>query len=329
VRRRPERGAAGRAVLLCLLCLLLLPAVAAPAAAQGEALSAAAFVQRLEDARALAAEAEAAPSPARMEEVRSRLGLPVEVRLPDGRQVAVARDPVLDALEGTEAADFGAAAAHVSALSASVGRALAAPPLEPGAIEEALERAYRGVRTEPSWPERVELWVQERIDRIVEWIRARIEADPRAWEVVQWVVLGLGAVVVVAVTLRVARQVGLVPAGDRTLTGEPVQPVDWARAAEEALARGEAREAVRALYRLVVEILTERELVPNLPSLTPAECRTAVRRQAARVPGGNPGLMAAVDRATAAFEHVVYGRMPATPADVEALRAAERAARAA
>ena len=325
MRRRPERRIARQTALLCLLLL----AIAAPASAQAEVLTADAFVQRLEHARALAVEAAGAPSPERMDEVRARLGLPVEVRLGDGRRVDVAGAPVLDALEGTEGADFTAAAAHLSALAAAVRPALAAPPLDGRAVEEALEQAYRGVRTEPSWAERIGLWVQERIDRTVAWIRARIEDAPGAWEVVKWVVLGLGALLVVAVTLRVARQVGLVPGGDRTPAGEPVEPVDWARAAEEALARGEAREAVRALYRLIVEILTERGLVPNLPSLTPAECRTAVRRQAARDPAATAELLAAVDRATGAFERVVYGRVPASPADVEALRAAERAARVA
>ncbi|MGH2689299.1 MAG: hypothetical protein ACRDKW_10905, partial [Actinomycetota bacterium] len=110
--RSREGAAVASTALLCLLVL----ALAAPAAAQAEVLTAEEYLGRLEGARALAVEAAEAPSPARMDEVRSRLGLPVAVRL-GGRQADVADDPLLDALEGSEAAHFTAAAARLSALA--------------------------------------------------------------------------------------------------------------------------------------------------------------------------------------------------------------------
>jgi hypothetical protein len=313
-----------------LLCLLLPMLVAVPARA-ADVVTAAEFVRRIDDARALAAEAAGTPSPGKMDEVRGRLGLPLVVELGSAQRIDVPGDPVLDALEGKETADFTDAARHLSELSAAVDKALDVPAIDAVGVKDALDRSYAGIRTTPSFSERISRWIQDRIDRFTAWIGQRIDGAPVLWGVIKWLFLGVCALLVVYVTVRLARQVGLVPAGDRTLIGEPVERVDWARAAEEALARGEAREAVRALYRLLVEILTERGLVPNLPSLTPAECRTAVRRHVGRDPGSAPAhdLMAAIDRATSAFERVVYGRTAASAADVEALRAGERAARAA
>jgi hypothetical protein len=63
-------------------------------------------------------------------------------------------------------------------------------------------------------------------------------------------------------------------------------------------------------------------VLPGLESLTAGECRRAVA--AAR-----PALYPAVEMATTAFERIVYGRAVPRPEDVQALRAADRAARTA
>ena len=95
--------------------------------------------------------------------------------------------------------------------------------------------------------------------------------------------------------------------------------VDWRRTADEALAAGDLGAAVPALYHALLGTLDARGVVRDAPALTAGECRGTVHR-------ARPALSPAIDDATAAFERVVYGKLPATPADIEALQGAERTA---
>jgi len=97
---------------------------------------------------------------------------------------------------------------------------------------------------------------------------------------------------------------------------------DWVREAETAVARGDVDAAVRGFYRALLSALAARGLVRDDPALTAGECRVAVGSV-------RPGLYPVVAEATGAFERVVYGETPGRMGDVDALRRAERAARAA
>jgi hypothetical protein len=92
--------------------------------------------------------------------------------------------------------------------------------------------------------------------------------------------------------------------------------------AEDAAARGDARGAVRALYYAMVATLRARGLVPDLPSLTSGECRASVA-------AGAPALYPVVADASAVFERVTYGLIPAGRRDLERMRDADRSVEAA
>jgi len=113
---------------------------------------------------------------------------------------------------------------------------------------------------------------------------------------------------------------GIVPDARTDIASNEVAIVDWRRAADEALARGDQNEAVMALYHVLVHTLASRGVVREAPSLTAGECRWAVRRE-------RPGLAVPIERATAAFERVAYGKQDAAAGDVDALRAAEQEAK--
>jgi hypothetical protein len=121
--------------------------------------------------------------------------------------------------------------------------------------------------------------------------------------------------------IPLARRLGVVQ--HRTapaLGGRSQASPDWYRLAEEALARGDLRAAVRALYGALLASLSARGVLPGLESLTAGECRRAVAT-------ARPALYPAVLTATTAFERVIYGRVDPRPEDIQALREADRAAR--
>src|SRR5262249_34720064 len=138
-----------------------------------------------------------------------------------------------------------------------------------------------------------------------------------AGSVVGWIlILALGAV---AFWLAQRVRVNVV-ADARVGSGGEVEVVDWQRYADEALAKGDLNGAVLALYHALVGTLAYRGVVREAPSLTAGECRGAVRT-------ARPTIAPAVDRATAAFERVAYGKQDAGPADVDALKTAQQEVR--
>jgi uncharacterized protein DUF4129 len=307
----------------------------APAYA-AETVPMAGYLRRIDAARDQALEGRRSPSPDRMQQVRDRLGLPLAVAMADGQRIELPADEVLEGLDGGRAADFDTAARHLAELSAAASRVPAVPALDRQRIPGALRSAYRGVAARPTILQRLGAWVGFQLSRLWHFLTRGPVRPSVLWTLVRILAVGATVVLIVYVGVRLIRQIGLVPAKDQGVRRGVANRVDWARAAEEALDRGEVREAVRALYRLLVEILTERALVPDLASLTPAECRIAVRKRSAQRPaseGPAGDLLGAIDRATSAFERVVYGCGVASAADVEALRgalrAAERMARAA
>src|SRR5207237_10724264 len=118
------------------------------------------FVARLGTARRLAEAGAAQPAPPKMQAVRGALGLPLDVDLAGGT-VHVPADGLLDGLRGTTTEDFRNADDHLAAMEDDARAAVSAKPPDPAALASALHEALRGIRTEPSWFERVrhDLWV--------------------------------------------------------------------------------------------------------------------------------------------------------------------------
>lgn len=245
------------------------------------------------------------------------LGLPVTVRLPDGSSVLV----TVETLLGTAAEGADSASAVTTRLRLALDAARDAsttPSPDRARIDEALSEAYGG--TQPgsgSWVERVLSGLRQAIG----WLLGHaLEAIGRsgAGAALAWaVVLGL---IVGALVLTQRVRHGVV-ADARWVSGSAEAAlVDWRRIADEALAAGDLTTAVAGFYHVLLGTLEARGVVSDAPGLTAGECRGAVRR-------ARPSLSPTVDRATNAFERVVYGKRPAVPEDVETLRAAERAVR--
>lgn len=277
-----------------------------------------AFVAHVQEAEALALQGEAQPSPELMDRVRAALALPAAVALP-GRVVIVRQDAYLERLDGNAVGDFRAAVRHLGALRSAATEALVTSPPDAAAIRAALDQAYEVVpRHHPGLFTRAADWVARAIASA---LRSLVHFS--GWEtILAWAfLLGLAFLL-----FRVLSRGGLVP--DRTIgrrepqRGRAGGRADWRGVAEEALARGDLEAAVRAMYRAMIAALAARGLVSDDPALTSGECRQAVS-------SARPALFPAVAEATGAFERVAYGGSPGGMDDVESLRRAERAARAA
>jgi Domain of unknown function (DUF4129) len=85
-------------------------------------------------------------------------------------------------------------------------------------------------------------------------------------------------------------------------------PADWRGEAEEHLAAGRYREALRCRYRALVGDLARRGLLDEIPGRTTGEERTQLAELA---PESSPSF----DRATAMFDRVWYGAAPVSRAD--------------
>jgi len=323
-RRSPRRGARRPAGFLIILAALAATArVVHATPGQGPlsgstAISAAGYVERLDAVRQLAEAHAARPSPERMEEVRRRLGLPLDVEVGAG-VVHVPRDDFLASRKGSGADDFRQAADHIAAMEDAAKAALAAPAGSRDGMAAALRDAYRGISTRPgllqrlrhdAWVVVLGLW-----DRLRSLLR-RVPLPPGLLVLAAALLLALAAAVVV----RRLRYVVPERAG-RGQGGRRHPGPDWHRIAEEALARGDLAAALRARYRALLAALEARGVIPDAPSLTAGECRKAVA-------GGLPGAYPAVARATSIFEQAVYGRAPLTLGEVDALRDAEQSVRA-
>lgn len=306
MRRRPL----ALATTLALATMVALTAVDASAA--DEVVSVEAFLARVGDARALALVGSSDPSGGAMRDVRAALGLPVIVEI-SGTSVRIETDPFLARLDGSVAADFDQAVAHLDAVAATVREAEGATPPDPAAVHDAVRRAFIGV-ARPTSVDALRAYVYAAIAKILRLVFEPLREFRGVRSVVAWAVV---AALLAGVVLLLRRQgLGLVP--DRS-TGRArgSRDIDWDRVAEEALRRGDLREATRALYHVLQRGLALRGIVPSGTSTTAGECRAAV---AAKL----PGVYDEIARGTNAFERVAYGGASASPEDVEALRDAAR-----
>jgi hypothetical protein len=294
--------------------------IAAPATGRAgpAAISANDFVARLDTARRLAEADAAQPAPPKMQAVRGALGLPVDVDLAGGT-FHVPSDGFLDGLSGTAAEDFRAAGDHIAAMEDAARAAAQARPPDAARMATALREALSGIRTEPSFFDRVrhDVWVG--LVSLWQSITRAVNRIPLPRGLLALIAAGIVSVVVVVLV----RRIGYVVPERKAAAGAPRRgKTDWDRLARQAMARGDLVEAVRARYGALLAALAGRGIVPDRPSLTAGECRRAVA-------GSLTGAYPAVAKATTIFESVMYGRAEATAGDVETLAAAERSVKAA
>lgn len=302
-----------RAVAAATAALLAL-VPASPALAQ-EVVSVDTYRARLAAAIERCDEAARAPSPQAMDGVRSALGLPAVVRLSTGRVVVVPMPGFLDALDGTSAADFTRALAHLRALDRVAGEAAGAATLSDAEVASLLERAYRGLGARrPGLVDRI----RRMINDAVGWVIDRLVNARGLGSVVVWAfVVGL-----IAGSIWLLRR-GTVPDRRETDARDREEAeVDWERLAEEARRRGDLETAIRASFRALLRELAAEGVIADEPSVTAGEARLATATRTPRVHGS-------VARATLAFERVTYGNDPPVEGDVDALRDALREVRAA
>jgi hypothetical protein len=295
--------------------------IAAPATGRAgpAAITANDFVARLDTARRLAEADAAQPAAPKMQAVREALGLPVDVDLA-GATVHVPADGLLDGLRGNIAEEFRTADDHLAAMEDAARAAVQARPPDGARMATALLEALRGIRTEPSFFDRIrhDIWVF--VVSLWQSLTRAVDRVPLPRGLLALIAAGIVAVVAVVLIRRIGyvvpeRKAAAAGAGRRGKT-------DWERLARQAMARGDLVEAVRARYAALLAALAGRGIVPDTPSLTAGECRRAVA-------GGLTNAYPAVAKATTIFESVMYGRAEATAGDVDTLAAAERSVKAA
>src|ERR1051326_29916 len=145
--RHPARSA-----LVALLVAASLPI--GRAASSPRVLSSAEFFTRVDRAIESAIEGRTSPTRSRMTEIRTALGLPVEVDV-NGTPVTIAGDRVLTGLRGVNARDFDVLIAHLQAIRQGVQATIDAPR---AAVPD-VGAALRGTQTSPSLLQRArEIW---------------------------------------------------------------------------------------------------------------------------------------------------------------------------
>jgi hypothetical protein len=306
-----------RAVAVALLASVLgVCIVGSPASAQ-TATDVDGFLARIAAAQA-ALRAPGVSSSEALADARMALALPVQVTLPDGSVVVVTDDALLGAADdGNDAAAVAAVEGRLEVAASGASAARTQAPPDPERIAAALSAAYGGEVEAPTWSQRLLTRITQALGWVLDHTLGAL-VGTGIGTVIAWL---LAIAVVVAVVFLLQRsRLGMVPEARSGVPAGEVSIVDWRRAAEDALARGDDNFAVLALYHVLVHTLASRGVVREAPSLTAGECRWAVRRE-------QPALAPTIDRATAAFERVAYGKQDAVRDDIDALQAAEKAAK--
>jgi hypothetical protein len=304
------------AVAVALLSCVLAFSAVRPATAQTST-DVDGYLARLDQAQAVLRAPGADPSEA-LGAARDALALPVLVTWSDGSSVVVTDGALLGtADDGDDAAAVSATQARLAAAFAGASSAATATAPDPARISSAISSAYGGEVEAPSLTQRI----LSRITQAIGWLLDHTLGalvGTTAGTAIAW--LFVIAALVAFLWFGRRSRFGIVPEARTDVAASEVAIVDWRRAADEALARGDQNEAVLALYHVLVHTLASRGVVREAPSLTAGETRWAVRRE-------RPALADPIERATAAFERVAYGKQDAAPGDVDALRAAEQEAK--
>ena len=299
-----------RWLLVPVLLGLLSSTVFAGAVAERAPISLSDYLGRLTQARSGARAGLITPASAQMLRVRAVLGLPADIHV-GPHLVHVEQDPVLERLGGGHAEDFGAALRRIDILAARAEAAAGADPPSPDATRRALDEAYRGIGTaRPGLADRI----RQAASEALQWLVDSLSHLRGAGTLVAWLIVFL----LLLPLVPLARRLQLVPDRASAERHRETGVTDWRRLADEALARGDLREAVRALYAAMLATLAASGVVANSPAVTAGECGWAVTRR-------QPEVAPAVVAATSAFERVTYGHREPTPADVASLQRADRA----
>lgn len=183
------------------------------------------------------------------------------------------------------------------------------------AAEELSKHPY--LAEEPGLVARVFGWLSERLTDLVLTVS---QAVPGGW----WPLLAIPVLLAVAIVV-IRWRVG--PLARRRARPDPIFVADRDRTAaehralaERAVASADLDTAVRELFRALVRELTERSILDERPGRTAGEVATEVAAL-------TPGQADVFSAAAGAFDAVCYGRHPATAEAVEAVRAADDAAR--
>jgi hypothetical protein len=296
----------------------LLLSGAATASAQPTTIDSVEYLRRLAGAAAIARSSAIKPSPARMDEVRRALGLPVTVNI-RGRDVRVGRDRFLEELKGDRGEDFLRAANHLDRLESTTQAAIVTSVPSLARVAGAVEKAYSGIQLEVGPLQRLRQailnFLSEQLARAIFYLTAnRGVGSLLAWTVV--------VAILAAVVALVVRRIRLVPEKASPIDRIKKERVDWEAEAASAMARGDYAGATRARYRALLEALAYRGAIDDIPSLTAGEARGATSKTL-------PNAFQAVADATAVFERVAYGRAPLAPGELEAMKEAESVVRAA
>jgi hypothetical protein len=303
-----------RLLRLLVVVLLMTPAAPARAAVIGPE----EFLARVAAARSAAREGFLQPSPEAMEGVRAALGLPVELGA-GGSSMMLAKDVVLEGLDGDTPSDFQTALAHLDVLQNEVRRLSAPGQARETDIQRSLRSAYAGLLPSANpfqrFADRVALFLEEHLADFMNFI-ARFG---RQTSLVAWLILvGLVALATWFVVSRLKLSRDVSSAGGKASKG---RVVDWQAEAESAFAAGDLERAVRAQYQVLVQALASRGAVKTRPSLTSGDCRVGTARNL-------PSAYGVVDLASSAFERVSYGRDAPDAGDLDAVRVATEAVRA-
>jgi hypothetical protein len=193
-----------------------------------------------------------------------------------------------------------------------------------------------------SWVQKVAGWMKRGfdwlLDRIADWLRSPNEREggastssPRKlieiWTAVV-VALLIAAVFVYffrrrnAAVVAVKAPASAAPAtnlADESLTADRLPESSWLKLAEESMAKGEYRLALRALYLAALNHMSHREFISIRRWKTGLDYRRELERRARTMPSVSPELTPVFARVIAMFERGWYGRHTVERTDVDAL----------
>lgn len=190
----------------------------------------------------------------------------------------------------------------------------AAPRLTPAEVEAALAEVLARPEYAPTeapllyrWVTAGLAWLGERLGPVLRRLWPGIDLDNPAWETFGWALLGLGAIIglalvayLVHLAVRAFRRRRRAARRERAAVAAPVTAEDWEARARAAAAREEWRAAAMALYQAVLLRLSGAGALTLDRAKTPGDYRRDLRQ-------GDGQLATRFEAFTRWFERVAYG----------------------